>query len=402
MTFPKPPAGSAESMGLAGHCAPEGKPQTFIFMPVEGMSMLSLASAIEPLRSANRLTGRELYRWRAGSLHGQVMRASNGIPLMPEVLEDILDDADVLLVVGGARADMPNERGYHSVLRNAARSRIVLGALSTGTKILADAGLLDGYRCTIHWENIPAFREDFPEIECTDKLFEIDRDRITCGGGAAAFDLMLHLISERHGPELTRAIANQFHHDRIRQSQDEQRGGARSALDHAPASLRKAITLMTEHLEDTLSIAQIAASVGLSVRQLERLYTRHLGVGPARHYVELRLEKARDLLLYSDRSVTEIAVAVGFTSTSHFAHWFRKTFGIRPSGLRSPGAQNRTVLVSPGSRKAAANERSGDSSSAGQSSSEIGGDRGADRAGADDRRRIKRRRIGRALDHGAA
>lgn len=353
MTFAKLPAGSSDSPGTAGRYPVEDKPQTFVFMPVEGMSMLSLASAIEPLRSANRLTGRELYRWRAGSLHGQVMRASNGIPLMPEVLEDILEGADVLLVVGGARADMPDERSYHSVLRNAVRSRIIVGALSTGTQLLAAAGLLDGYRCTIHWENIPAFREDFPDIECTDKLFEIDRDRITCGGGAAAFDLMLHLISERHGPELTRAIANQFHHDRIRQSEDEQRGSARSVLAHAPASLRKAITLMTEHLEDTLSIAQIAASVGLSVRQLERLYNRYLGVGPARHYVELRLEKARDLLLYSDRSVTEIAVAVGFTSTSHFAHWFRKTFGMRPSGLRSAGAQNRTVLVSPSSRKSA-------------------------------------------------
>jgi len=273
------------------------------------------------------------------------MYASNGIPLMPEPIEGMLDDADVLLVVGGARADMPNERGYHNILRHAARSRIILGALSTGTQILAQAGLLAGYRCTIHWENIPAFREDFPEIECTDKLFEIDRDRITCGGGAAAFDLMLHLISQQHGPELTLGIANQFHHERIRRSEDEQRGGTSSTLVHAPASLRRVVALMNEHLEDTLSIAQIADTVGLSVRQVERLFIRYLGVGPARHYVELRLEKARDLLLYSDRSVTEVAVAVGFTSTSHFAHWFRKTFGMRPSALRSPGAQNRTVLA---------------------------------------------------------
>lgn len=320
--------------------------ETFVFMLVEGMSMMALASAIEPLRAANRFLGYQYYRWRIGSLGGGVMKSSNGLTLITEAIEEIAQEADMLLVCAGTRFDDRNERELIDILRRAARSGTLVGALSTGAHLLARAGLLDGYRSTIHWENRPAFEEAFPRVNCTGKLFEIDRRRITCGGGTAAVDLMLHLIGERHGSDLSVAVANQFHHDRIRPQSQEQRTGTQTTMHHAPDSVRRALSIMSEHIEDSLSIAQIAAAVGVSVRQLERLFMRYLGTTPGHHYLELRLQTSRELLLYSDQSITEIAIAVGFISASHFGHWFRRVFGLSPTDLRAGRGSERTVIAS--------------------------------------------------------
>lgn len=324
----------------------EGKGETFVFMLVEGMSMMSLASAVDPLRIANRFLGHEYYRWKIGAWGGGEMRTSSALSLVAEPIETIAEEADILLICAGTRIDDPNERDLINVLRRAARRCVTIGAISTGAHLLARAGLLDGHRCTIHWENRPAFEEEFPRITCTGKLYEIDRRRITCGGGTAAVDLMLHLIAERHGTDLTTAIANQIHHDRIRPQDQEQRTGSQISLRHAPESARRALLVMKQHIEDPLTIAQIASTVGLSVRQLERLFLRYLGTTPAYYYVELRLQVARELLLYSDQSVTDVSIAAGFTSASHFGYWFRRVFEMRPTELRAGRASNRSVLPS--------------------------------------------------------
>ncbi len=304
------------------------------FLLVDGLSMMSLASAIEPLRSLNRLLDREAWRWRLASLDGSVVAASNGIPLPTEPSEQALAGADYLFVCGGLRIQSIDERRYLAILRRAARAGIAVGSLSTGTYLLARAGLLDGYRCTIHWENRPAFQEEFPDLVCTDKIYEIDRDRLTCSGGTAAMDLMLHLIIERHGGDLARRVANQFHHDRIRDDHDNQSGGRLERLANLPPPVRTALRLMQRHTEATISIAQIAEKTGMSARQIERLFLRYLEMSPARYYLSLRIDRARELLLYSDRPILEVAVATGFTSTSHFAHWFKRLQGVRPSQLR--------------------------------------------------------------------
>ncbi len=301
---------------------------------VEGFSMMSVASAIEPLRSLNRLIDREAWRWRLASLDGTVLAASNGIPLPTEKIETALAGSDYLFVCGGLRIQSVDERRYLAALRKAARAGIAVGSLSTGTWLLARAGLLDGYRSTIHWENRPAFQEEFPDLVCTDKIYEIDRDRLTCSGGTAAMDLMLHLIIERHGADLARRVANQFHHDRIRDERDNQSGGRQERLANLPPSVRAAIRLMQRHVEDTISIAEIARRSEMSARQIERLFLRYVEMSPARYYLSLRIDRARELLLYSDRPILEVAIATGFTSTSHFAHWFKRLQGVRPSQLR--------------------------------------------------------------------
>jgi transcriptional regulator GlxA family with amidase domain len=313
--------------------APAGT-QIVTLLLVEGFSMMSVASAIEPLRSLNRLIDREAWRWRLASLDGGVLCASNGIPIPTETAETALPGSHYFVVCGGLRIQSVDERRYLAVLRKAVRNGIRVGSLSTGTYLLARAGLLDGYRSTIHWENRPAFQEEFPHLTCTDKLYEIDRDRMTCSGGTAAMDLMLHLITERHGADLARRVANQFHHDRIRDERDNQSGGRLERMSSLPPAVRSAVRLMQRHVEDTISIADIAETVGMSPRQLERLFLRYLQTSPARYYLSLRIDRARELLLYSDRPILEVAIAAGFTSTSHFAHWFKKLQGVRPSQLR--------------------------------------------------------------------
>lgn len=309
--------------------------QTVTLLLVEGFSMMGVASMIEPLRALNRLIDREAWRWRLASLDGGVLAASNGIPMPTESVETILSDSHYLFVCGGLRIQSVDERRYLSALRKAARGGIRVGALSTGTYLLARAGLLDGYRSTIHWENMPAFQEEFPSLSCTDRLYEIDRDRMTCSGGTAAIDLMLHLITARHGADLAQRVANQFHHDRIRDERDFQSGARHERMTRLPPAMRSAIRSMQRHVEDTIPIVEIATRAGVSPRQLERLFLRYLQTSPTRYYLSLRIDRARELLLYSDRPILEVAIAVGFTTTSHFAQWFKKLQGMRPSQLRA-------------------------------------------------------------------
>ena len=296
--------------------------------------MMSLASAIEPLRSLNRLAGRDAYRWTLASLDGEGVDASNGIVFDTVGHASSLDGARCLFVCGGLRIKESNEKRYLAVLRQAARRGLAVGAISTGTYLLAKAGLLDGYRCTIHWENRSAFQEDFPDLDCTNKIYEIDRKRMTCSGGTAAMDMMLHLIADSHGTDLARGVANQFHHERIRDEREDQRGGRLETLAHLPDKARQAIKIMQRQIENPIPLPEIAEQVAISTRQLERLFLRHAGMSPARYYLQLRIEQARELLLYSDRPIIEIAILCGFASTSHFATCYRRVYGTRPSDMR--------------------------------------------------------------------
>ena len=322
----------------------KAKPQTFVFLLVPGLSMMSLSSAIEPLRSLNRLVGEDVYRWRLASLDGGAIEASNGIPFPTVPAGEALAEADFFFVCGGLRIREADEKRYLAVLRQAARRRIPVGSLSTGSYLLAKAGLLSGYRCTIHWENRSAFQEDFSDLDCTNKIYEIDRDRLTCSGGTAAMDMMLHLIADRYGADLARGVANQFHHERIRDEREEQRGGRLEVLKQLPEKVRQAVDLMQRHIEDPLALPEIGRRTMLSPRQLERLFLRHTGMSPLRFYMRLRVERARELLLYSDRPIIDIAVSAGFTSTSHFATWYKRIYGVRPSDMRGRSALPATSL----------------------------------------------------------
>jgi transcriptional regulator GlxA family with amidase domain len=319
------------------------EPLVFTFLLVEELSLMGLASAIDTLRSANRLLGRNAFEWRLTSLDGLGVRASNGIELAVVQPAEALQGAHALFTCSSIRIDASVEKRHIAILRQAANRGLAIGSLSTGSQILAKAGLLDGYRCTIHWENIAALEDDFPNVEVTRKLYEIDRNRLTCSGGSAAMDMMLHIVADRYGPALARSIANQFHHDRIRDMEQEQRSGDMHRLVTLPPSLQGAISLMGQNIEEPISIMQVAEANGMSTRQMERLFSRYLCDSPSHYYLSLRIERARELLLYTNRSVLNVAVSVGFASPSHFSAWFRRFHQLRPSEFRDKSRRREKV-----------------------------------------------------------
>jgi transcriptional regulator GlxA family with amidase domain len=206
--------------------------------------------------------------------------------------------------------------------------------MCTGSYLLARAGLLDGYRCTIHWENMASMREEFPGIIVSQELFEIDRDRYTCSGGTAPLDMMLNIISRHHGAQLAVAISEEFICERIRGRNDRQRIPLRLHLGTSQPKLMEAVALMEANLEEPMSLDELAQHVGLSRRQLERLFQKHLSCVPTRYYLELRLAKARQLLLQTSMSIVDVAFASGFVSAPHFSKCYRDFYGIPPRDER--------------------------------------------------------------------
>jgi transcriptional regulator GlxA family with amidase domain len=292
--------------------------------------MLAFTSAVEPLRAANRMSGRKLYEWKIISHDGRPVSSSSLIEVLPH---GGLDDFEMLpnvVVVAGLSAQFFEDRKLFAWLRRLARRGCRIGALSTGSYTLAKAGLLDGYRCTIHWENLTGFREDFSNLDATGELFEIDRGRFTCSGGTAALDLMLSLMALEHGRTLATQVAEQFIHERIRDTHDRQRMSLRSRLGISHPKLLKVLELMEEHLEEPLPRSDLARRTGLSTRQLERLFRKYLGRTPTRYYQELRLYRARTLLTQTSLSVLDVALACGFVSASHFSKCYREFFRCTP------------------------------------------------------------------------
>lgn len=314
---------------------PKELPQKFAFLLVPNFSMISVITAIEPLRLANRASGTVLYSWHLFSTDGKPVAASNGIAVTPEGrVEEILGFGTVVLC-SGIDAHLYQDRSLFAHLRKLDRRGVDIGALCTASHILARAGMLDGYRCTIHWENLAALTEEFPEIDASEELFEIDRNRFTCAGGTAPLDLMLNLIARQHGYELAAAVADQFMHERIRDEHDRQRMALSARLGVRHPKLMSIIRLMSENLEEPLYRAKLAKSVGLSSRQLERLFRKYLNRSPARYYVELRLNRARLLLLQTNMPIIDVALACGFVSASHFSKCYRDFFGKTPRRERA-------------------------------------------------------------------
>ena len=309
--------------------------ETYGFFLYPEFAMMSFTSAVEPLRAANRLSGRRLYDWKIVSLDGLPIPSSSGIEVVPHASIDEVERIETLMVVAGLAAQNIAEKPLLGWLRKLARRGTRLGALSTGSYILARAGLLDGYRCTIHWENLAGFREQYPDLNVTGELFEIDGNRFTCSGGTAALDLMLSLIALRQGRELATQVAEQFIHERIRDTHEHQRMTLRSRLGISHPKLLKVVELMEMNLEEPLPRSELAGRTGLSTRQLERLFRKYLARTPTRYYQELRLYRARMLLTQTSLSVLDVALACGFISASHFSKCYREFFAKTPREERT-------------------------------------------------------------------
>ena len=306
------------------------EPEHFGFLLMPRFSSLPFTSAMEMLRAANRISGKPLYSWSVIAPDSEPAVASSGVRVLPDFSVEQVERIDNLIVVAGMEPERLNDKRVFNFLRRIARQGSRVGAVSTGSYVLARCGLLDGYRCTIHWENIPGFQEEFPQLEVTDELFEIDRNRFTCAGGTAALDLMLSVIALDHGRELATACAEAFMHERIRDRHDPQRMALRARLGVSHPKLLKVIELMEGSLEEPLARSLLAKRTGLSTRQLERLFRKYLQRTPTRYYLELRLAKARTLLLQTSLSVLDVALACGFVSASHFSKCYREFYAKTP------------------------------------------------------------------------
>jgi transcriptional regulator GlxA family with amidase domain len=320
--------------------APRELPQKIALLLLPRFSLLPFSSVVEAMRIANRMSGRELYSWRFLSLGGQPVPSSCGLEIPVCGVLDPEVDAECIVVCGGLDIHLMDSRQVHAWLRRMDRRGIDIGAICTGTHVLARSGLLDGYRCTIHWENMAGFLEDFPEVEITSELFEIDRGRFTCAGGTAAVDLLLNVIGRQHGHELAASVADQLMHERIRDQHDHQRTSLLARLGVRHPKLLAVIDLMEKNLEEPLCRAELAREAGLSTRQLERLFRKYLRRSPARYYLELRLNRARLLLLQTNMSVIDVALACGFVSASHFSKCYRDFFGRTPRKERGLPAES--------------------------------------------------------------
>jgi len=304
------------------------------FFLVPKFSMLAFSSALEPLRVANLISGRELFRWRVFSRDGAPVEASNGMAVLAE--GSIADGPRLssLFVCASHEPLATLDRATGAWFRRLAVAGTTMGALDTGAWLLARAGLLDGHRATVHWEWRDAFAEDFPEVDCRTSLFETDRGRLTCAGGTAALDMMLHLIGLRFGHALAVDISEQFIHERIRPAEDAQRMALGRRLGVTDPKLEAVITAIEENLEEPLPSRELARIAGISERQLERLFRRALGCTPTRYYLDLRLRRARILMGQTRLPVMEVALACGFATPAHFSRAYKDHFGHPPRDER--------------------------------------------------------------------
>lgn len=308
--------------------------QTIGFLLLDNFTLISLASAIEPLRMANQLAGRELYRWFTISLDGTTVSASDGLKTVPDASTSTPLALDMVIVCGGVGPSRSVQRAHISWLQSQARASRRLGAVCTGSWALAKAGLLDGYETSVHWECLAAMQEAFPRVALSTRLFTIDRDRATASGGAAPLDMMLNLIGRDHSRELSAGISEMFICERVRGEQDLQRVPLKHVLGTTQPKLLEIVALMEANLEEPIGLDELAQYVSVSRRQLERLFQKYLHCSPSRYYLKLRLTRARQLLKQTSMPIIEVATACGFVSTPHFSKCYREFFGIPPRDER--------------------------------------------------------------------
>ena len=306
----------------------------YVFLTLPQYSMIALTNAVEPLRMANSISGQLAYDWSIVSLDGAAVTASNGLSMTPTRSLEVLGRVDILFVCGGIEVRDAVSPVLLRTLRRISERRVGIGALCTGGYALARAGLLDTYRATIHWENLSALREEFPRVMISNQVFTIDRDRYTASGGIAPLDLMLHMIKGKLGARVAQLVAEQFIVDRARNDRDQQFVPLRAQLGASHEGLIKVAQLMEEHIERPMSLDKIAAATRLSRRQIERLFKRHLDCVPKKYYLQMRLRRARELLLQTAMPIMDITTACGFQSPPHFSKCYRRQFGCPPSAER--------------------------------------------------------------------
>lgn len=310
------------------------RPYNIGFLLIDGFALMAYAAACEPFRAANHISGKTLYNVSNISVFGGSANSSSaGIVKTREQIGENTE-YDLVLVLAGPDPTKFADKRVFQWLRHLSRRGVKLGGVSGGPVILAAAGLMEGYRMTVHWEHAPSLVEIAPNLNLEKSIFVIDRDRLTCAGGIAALDMMHELIASHHGEEFATAVSDWFLHTDVRASGQPQRAGFVQRYGTTSAPIIRAIEAMENHFGDPLDLNQIADKSGVGSRQLNRLFREKLSCGTMEFYRDMRLDKAKNLLSQSPLSITEIAIATGFCSSAHFAKTFRAKFGAAPSSFR--------------------------------------------------------------------
>jgi AraC family transcriptional regulator, glycine betaine-responsive activator len=305
------------------------------FLTLNNFSLIAFSNAIEILRMANYLLGEDVYQWSVITTDGQGVKASNGLVFANTTKLDFANMPDMLLVCGGINIQDATSPEVIKLITQASRHNMWLGGLCTGSYALAKAGLLDDYKCTIHWENMASLCELFTQIHFMEELFVIDRNRCTCAGGTAPLDLMLSFVSARFGKNLVAEISDQFMVVRARDSKDQQHIPVAARVGYSHKALVEVSALMEANIDEPLTLDELARLAGLSQRHLQRMFRHTLNMTPMHYYLNLRLRRARALLLQTEMSVMNVTVACGFQSSCHFSKSYRTLFGYSPSMERN-------------------------------------------------------------------
>lgn len=311
-------------------------PRQVAFVLLEHFSMMAFTSAVDALVTANLLSRAELYRCRTFSVDGGGVASDLGIQITVDApLEALVpEDLDQLILCGGFRTPLVVPPRLRARLREAARQPgLILGGLWNGSYLLARAGLLDGYACTVHPENRAGLEESCPQVDLQPSPYVIDRDRASCAGASSALGMMLELLRRQQGAELVRGIEELLSCDRVGEV-PERPMPSLVASPLLPPTLQAVLELMESNIEEPLALDELARYVGRSRRQIDRLFQRHLGTTPSRYYLELRITRARRLLLQTNQPITSVAVACGFVCATHFSHCYREFFGVSPRQAR--------------------------------------------------------------------
>ncbi len=318
--------------------APSRDPLTIAVLVLPQASILEVASTLDPLRSANRHLGTDSYRWRVVSPDGAPVPLTCGISLPSSGPLAAAEGADALVVIAGFRqAEVATRPLIRDLARLAPRFRAI-GGIDAGAWVLARAGLLDGHRATVHWEDLEDLAAAHPAVDVLPDRFVISGPRFTAGGAAPAADLMLHLIAARHGAALALQVAASFL-TTPRDGSEPQISPHSPRGPHLDPRVSAALARMEARLDSPEPAAVLARRLGLSPRRLETLFRAGLGTTPGRHALDLRLQAARRMLTDTRHPVQEVALRTGFASPTAFARAFRRRFGHSPGTARRGGGR---------------------------------------------------------------
>ena len=332
------------NVGLQGMTKP---PRRVGFLLMDQFTLISLSSAIDPLRVANLLSDQQLYEWCLVGSGDSEQISSDGVRVrLDHSLADEIE-LDLVIVVGGVDIERTVQKTDLAWLRKQSQKGAQMGALCTGSYALASAGLLNGYECSAHWDCLTLLTEQFPGIDFNSHLYTIDRDRMTCTGGTVPLHMMLAMMSKRHPQSLVDGVADMLVCERHRTDAEMQVIPMWSRKVEVQPKLKEVLQLMEANLEEPLSLKDLAEYVNLSRRQLERLFLKHLHSTPSRYYLKLRLDRARRLLKQTSRSIVEITSMCGFVSTTHFSRCYRKYMGVSPKSDRAHGVPAAYQIFEP-------------------------------------------------------